>query len=124
MSKIYEQHDAAFANVSAYIIVKNGERIAKVAFKYPRDGAGRLYAYVHVFGTEMVRGFAGGYGYDKASAAVENACSKLGVTEPGHLRSAWMDTVEAFRDPINHGGDGIYWNDRLRAAGFDVWQVV
>jgi hypothetical protein len=120
MSKIYEQHDAAFANVSAYIIVKNGERIAKVAFKYPRDGAGRLYAYVHVFGTEMVRGFAGGYGYDKASAAVYDASRK---GEPIATASAPQEYFD-FWNAILTGGDGIYWNDRLRAAGFDVWQVV
>jgi len=121
MTDIYRQHDAAFANVSAYIIVKNGERIAKVAFKYPRDGAGRLYAYVHVFGTEMVRGFAGGYGYDKASAAVKDACTRLSYAD---LDKDQYTIANAFYTAIATGSDGIYWNDRLRAAGFDVWQVV
>ena len=125
MPDIYDQHRAAFANVSAYIVMKNGERIASVAFKYPRNGAGRLYAYVHVFGTEMVRGFAGGYGYDKHSAAVEDAIRKAGSTEPGHLRSAWLDTVDAIRSAIlDTNAGGQYWDRRLRDAGYDVWQAV
>ena len=116
MPNIYDQHRAAFANVSAYVVFKNGERIASVAFKYPRDGAGRLYAYVHVFGTEMARGFAAGGGYDKHSAAVENACRKMvpGGEDAVIVRAAILDP--------NAGGQ--YWDRRLRDAGYDVWQAV
>lgn len=59
-STVYQLHDKAFANVSAYVIAKDGERVATIAFKFPRDGAGRLYVYVHWFGLQMVRGWAGG----------------------------------------------------------------
>lgn len=76
MSDIYDQHRAAFANVSAYVILRGGERVATIAFKFPRDGAGRLYAYVHWIGVPMVRGFAAGGGYDKRSAAVADAAQK------------------------------------------------
>ena len=62
MSDIYEQHKAAFSNVSAFVIVKGGERVATIAFKFPRDGAGRLFAYVHWLGEEMIRGYASGGG--------------------------------------------------------------
>ena len=75
MSSIYELHDKAFRHVSAYVILLNGERVATVAIKFPADGAGRLYAYVHWIGTPMVRGFAGGYGYDKRSAACADAAT-------------------------------------------------
>lgn len=47
MAKIYDQHRAAFSNVSAYVITLDGEKVATIAIKFPRDGAGRLYAYVH-----------------------------------------------------------------------------
>ena len=46
MPNIYEQHEAAFGNVSAFVIAKDGKRVATIAFKFPRDGAGRLVAYV------------------------------------------------------------------------------
>jgi len=121
MTDIYRQHDAAFANVSAYIVVKNGERIAKVAFKYPRDGAGRLYAYVHVFGTEMVRGFASGYGYDKASAAVYDACGKIKAPGLGWVGDA--DCIAIKGAILSSNGSGN-WDGELRNAGYDVWQVV
>lgn len=68
MPDIYDRHKAAFASVEAFVILHNGERVASIAFKFPRDGAGRLYAYVHRYGLEMVRGFAAGGGYDKRSA--------------------------------------------------------
>ena len=76
MSSIYEQHAASFANVAAYVILCDGERVATIAFKFPRDGAGRLYAYVHWIGAEMVRGSANGYGYDKRSAACAAAVAR------------------------------------------------
>src|SRR5574343_355367 len=73
MQKIYEQYEKAFSNVSAYVILKDSEYVATVAFKYPNDGAGRLWCYLHVLGLSMVRAYAGGYGYDKASAAFTSA---------------------------------------------------
>jgi hypothetical protein len=77
LTQIYDQHAAAFRQVSAFVIAKNGERVATVAIKFPKDGAGRLYAYVHWAGAQMERGSAGGYGYDKRSAAVAAALRKI-----------------------------------------------
>jgi hypothetical protein len=118
---IYDQHDAAFANVSAYIIAKGGERVATIAFKFPRDGAGRLYAYVHWCGVEMVRGHATGYGYDKRSAACSSAAKRMRET----MRQAEATDCEAmdrFRAALTPD-DGLGWDRRLRDAGFDVWQA-
>ena len=76
MTTVYEQHDKVFTQVSAFAIVRNGERVANIAFKFPRDGAGRLKCFVHWLGTEMLQGTAGGYGYDKRTAATANAISR------------------------------------------------
>lgn len=113
--KIYDQHQAAFSNVSAFVITKDGERVATIAFKFPRDGAGRLYAYVHYFGVDspMVRGFANGYGYDKKSAAVEDAIRK----------STHFPHPNAFRLALCDIG-GSDWQRRLQDAGFNVMQAV
>lgn len=115
MSKpeVYAQHDAAFANVAAYVILHNGERVASIAFKFPRDGAGRLYVYVHWIGTEMVRGYAGGYGYDKRSAALYNAAKKLG-----------QGVAPEFTDALISGNDGAGWDRCLFVAGFTVLRAV
>ena len=123
MADIYDQHKAAFPNVSAYVIARNGKKVATIAFKYPRDGAGRLYAYVHWLGVPMVRGFAGGYGYDKHSAAVASAVRNISLaTLVGFADDrviTGMDFISALAED-----NGPYWNNRLEAAGFTVWQAV
>lgn len=119
---IYTQHEAAFKHVSAYVILKDGERVATIAFKFPKDGAGRLYAYVHWMGTEMVRGHANGYGYDKRSAACENAAHAFAETK------AWKETGISAEGMIflqsicNIGGSN--WDRALENAGFTVLQAV
>lgn len=127
MTDIYDQHKAAFRQVEAYVIAKDGERVATIAFKFPADGAGRLYAYVHWLGLEMVRGFASGGGYDKRSAACSAAAAKVmqHATAPGELEivrsgSALAAFVAALRD----GDNGAGWERCLRDAGFQVWGAV
>lgn len=132
MSNIYKQHDAAFANVSAFVILnKSGERVATIAFKFPRDGAGRLWCYAQWMGLEMARGFAAGGGYDKQSAAAASAARKL--PEMDHT-STYSDgtphhTTEELAQYVQFlaalGDDnGHQWDSRLRDAGFTVLRAV
>ena len=119
---IYKQHETAFRDVSAFVITYAGERVATVAIKYPRDGAGRLYSYVHWLGVPMVRGFAGGGGYDKRSAACASAARKL----PDHLPEGYdaaADVYAAFLATMRADG-GLDWNTALTGAGFNVFQAV
>ena len=103
-SDIYKLHDAAFSRVSAYVILEGGDRVATIAFKQPADGAGRLWVYVHFFGIEMVRGCAGGFGYDKQTAACAAASRAV-----RRAAGAALATAEA------GGGDDSYMA-RVRAA--------
>lgn len=114
---IYDQHDKAFNRVSAFVIVKDGERVATVAIKFPADGAGRLYAYVHWLGLEMVRGWANGYGYDKRSAAVSDACTRM--CKAGETPAASWPFTAALTC-----SDGTDWTRALEKAGFTVWQAI
>lgn len=119
MTCIYDQHRTAFANVGACVVLKNGELVARIALKFPRDGAGRLYAYVHWLGTPMVRGFAGGYGYDKRSAAVAAAVRKMTVNPTlDPLSPAMTAHVEFMRALDGDGGE--YFDRKLELAGFTV----
>lgn len=129
MTNIYNQHDAAFANVSAYVILGNDadeygnrQRVATIAFKHPRDGASRLYAYVHWIGLEMVRGHANGYGYDKKSAACESAIEKLLKLYEGDKREVCYSRISFIKALQNIGGST--WDRRLQDAGFTVLQAV
>lgn len=130
MLDIYEQHKAAFARVAAYVVTRKGERqrVATIAFKYPADGAGRLYAYVHWLGTPMARGSATGGGYDKATAACASAVAHWRKTlgrddaevcirnhADAHL-SGFLHALAQDRGPT--------WDNALRDAGFTVWQAV
>lgn len=138
MPDIYEQHKAAFSNVSAFVILDQaGNRVATVAIKYPRDGAGRLYAYVHLIGVEMVRAHANGYGYDKRSAAVAAAIAKIPLyeREPAEKAeyyasagyAAMCDGFDARRAAIQSVApamDSRDWTQALGAAGFTVLQAV
>jgi hypothetical protein len=121
MTKIYDQHTAAFRQVSAFVILRHGERVATIAFKSPKDGAGRLYAYIHWFGTQMVRGYASGYGYDKKSAAAEAASHLLG--QMGIKDRESKLEFDRFLDALRDVG-GNTWDTALRNAGFTVFMAV
>lgn len=118
MSDIYKQHSAAFASVSAFAILnRTGDPVATVAIKFPRDGAGRLYAYVHWLGIAMARGHAGGCGYDKRTAAVADAARR--IKWPVDLGSG----SDAFAEAISRDG-GDDWIRAVEKAGFRVLQTV
>ena len=120
---IYEQHQAAFKCVSAFIIAKNGERVAAVSIQFPKNGASRLYAYVHWLGVPMVRGWANGYGYDKRSAAVSDASGKMEFTDSRQVSPQTHEAHYVFRLALANC-DGQDWTRALENAGFVVWQAV
>lgn len=122
MAKIYDQHDAAFKSVSAYVILKDGKPVAKVAFKF----GSAVTAYVHWIGIEMTRGQAGGGGYDRQSAAVAKAADKAIAAHSG---GDWEPTKHEdfaratfFRVAREDGGET--WLRSLENAGFTVIQAV
>lgn len=117
MTDIYSHHDKAFKQVSAHAVLHNGDCVATIAFKFPADGADRLWAYVHWRGLPMIRGYAGGYGYDKRSAACADAMRKaVNIRDNGGLS-------EEFWHALAKDG-GQHFDNALRDAGFTVVQVV
>lgn len=118
MPDIYEQHRAAFANVSAYVVTKGDDLIATVAFKFARSGL-RTTVYFHVIGAQMVRAYASGGGYDKCSAAVHSAIARV-IAHDGDVRT--IQRLGAIRDAVTD--DGQHWDNALRQAGFTVLQAV
>ena len=73
---VYEQFDNATRNLSAYVILKGEVVVAKVVLKWATSGT-RTTAFVHWYGTQMVKGIANGAGYDKASASVASAVKHI-----------------------------------------------
>ena len=127
MSDIYEQHKAAFPNVSAFVVMRGGERVATVAIKYPRDGAGRLYAYVHLIGVPMVRAHANGFGYDKRSAAVAAAIAKIPAPVSDHFTKERYAKVAGWHGTLRFSVaemESRDWTQALERQGFTVIQAV
>ena len=100
---VYAQHSAHFSRTSAFVIMLGSVRVATIAIRYPADGDGRLYAYLHIVGGPMVRGSATGGGYDKHSAAISCAAKKvdlynyLSPADPGLFMRA-QSLIDALSD--------------------------
>lgn len=130
MPDIYDQHRAAFSDVSAFVVVDElGNRVATVALKFARSGL-RTTAYVHLIGVPMVRAYASGGGYDKASAAVAAAIFKVREAQSVDVQS--RDTAHAAllngrRDAfrlVAADMDRTGWENGLIKAGYRVLQAV
>ena len=51
MTTAYDKFDKHFAQASAWVIVnEQGEQVGKMSAKYPKDGMGKLYLYLHLYG--------------------------------------------------------------------------
>lgn len=118
MNTIYTQHEKAFANVSAYVIMFGGELLARVNIKY---GA-TVHAYVHAAGTSMVKGTASGGGYDRTSTAVIRAASKIVPVSP-HSGEEFAD-VATLVTVMRNAPDGLDWETVLRNAGYNIIQAI
>jgi hypothetical protein len=118
-TRVYDQHDKHFAKTAAFAIIRDGDPVARISVKYPRDGAGRLYAYAHWLGREMVRGSAAGCGYDKTGAALHDAArapaAALTPDSPAVEAAFWITLAD---------DSGWHFQRRLEDAGFRVLQVL
>lgn len=111
----YAAFDRAFSAISAYLIMKDGRQVGRVAFKH---GAS-VQCFAQIWGCEMQRGKAGGGGYDRASAAAEGAFRKMA---PDSAREDARADMEACTAAIA-AEDGWSWAQRLEHAGYVVQHV-
>ena len=132
-AKVYDAHRKAFTNVSAWVILDaQGDKVATVAIKY---GA-RVTAFTHFLNVPMTRGSAGGGGYDRESAAVQDGFAKAIAHDPKAVRDDWQNrpeylamerdaqsALDAFRQALN-SHNGYYWYQNLERAGYRVMQAV
>lgn len=98
----------AFNRVGAKVIINpSGDVCGTIKILYPADGAGTLRVVLHEHGYGPQIGTAGGYGYDKLSAALQGLVFGQGLPEPLTLAD----------HPHN-------WERQLQDAGFRVYGVV
>ena len=94
-----------FGRVRAYAIFRTGEAesyCGKIQVAYPKDGAGILRVFLWDFGNKIQMGTAGGYGYDKLSAALRGLKFQ-GITLQDYSPN---------------------WETQLKDAGYTLIQVV
>jgi hypothetical protein len=130
-ANIYDLHRKAFAILDA-----SGTHVANVSIKYPKDGAGRLWAYCHYIGADMQRALAGGYGYDKRTPAVVDAFLKATFRPmdtsgwSAEAKARWnskqanLDFLLAKFKASLRFSSGEYWDRQLENAGYRVIQVI
>lgn len=111
----YAAFDRAFSNVSAYIILHSGAAVGRVAFKH---GAS-VQCFAQVWGSNMERGKAGGGGYDRATAAAEQAFARMGGKDASAHARPHIDAMQQ----AMAGPDGERWTKRLEDAGYTVQHV-
>lgn len=102
MSWLDKCEKGVFNRVRAIAIFKDGSYIGKMQVAYPKDGAGTLRVFLWDFGNNIQMGTAGGYGYDKLSAA---------------LRGLKFQGIEFQDHPEN-------WEIQLREAGYQAVTVI
>ena len=72
------------ARTSAWVLLHCGKMAGRIITAWPNDGAGRVRMAVSIYGgplkqDETLFGQAGGYGYDKESAAFQDAMDRHGL---------------------------------------------
>lgn len=99
MTTVYDKFDKHFAQISAWVIVnEQGEQVGKMAAKYPKDGMGKLFLYLHLYGSPMVQVSISGFGFDKLSVAVQKAAEAY--TKDLTFKNA-RDFIKALKQ-VNH----------------------
>lgn len=109
-TSVYDKHAKHFSQVSAYVIIDSeGTQKGTMSIKYPKDGAGKLYLYLHLYGSEMVQVSVSGCGFDKRSVAVQKAADMYVKQNLGNDRLSVqsLDFLQALCN-VNH--DFSTWN--------------
>ena len=130
---VWDQYDTAFKQVTAFAVLFDDgtvdhltapAHVANIVIKYPRDGGGRVVAFVHWLGREVVRGSAGGGGYDKTSAALHEAGRKL-AAKPKSDSEARPEVLAALASLLVDADSGQNWERSIGdAEGFSLLRVI
>lgn len=118
----WNEWDTRTKRFSAHVIMDGDKVVAKIVLLYPSDGAGRLTAMVHTMGRKPVKGFASGYGYDKASAAVADAVQADAMQGRGADDPMSDNLVDCWNEVMKDSGEN--WYDIPRKHGLTHVQAV
>lgn len=86
--------DINWSRAGCIIILKDGQMVGKIKIAFPKDGAGTLRLFLWDFENDIQMGTAGGFGYDKISAALCRMTFK-GITFTDHPHNWEQQLQEA-----------------------------
>ena len=113
--KIYEQFDAATAKIHAYAIFKGADYIGRIIVKNnPRRRP--CLCLRQEWGNVMVRGYAGGGGYDKIGAAIASAYDNAKKEFKDNLPPLF-----AALESVTYNGE---WRHNLESCGLPLHNVI
>jgi hypothetical protein len=115
----YEQFDKATGNITAQALLLDGQPVGRIVIKF---GAAAT-AYVQVWGSGMAHARATGYGYDKASAAVMDAISKLN-RDDWPEDSTYSRAFAKLQETRSAWNGGARYTTALEAAGITLANVI
>lgn len=93
---VYDQNAKHFALVRAYAIVNDkGEHIGLLNCKYPKDGMGKLYVYLQLFGSTMKVVSVSGCGFDKLGTALYKHSKTYHKDQENELKPEVIDFLKA-----------------------------
>ena len=96
MTTVYEKNAKHFELVRAYVIVNaKGEQVGLLNAKYPKDGMGKLYVYLHLFGSSMKVVTVSGCGYDKLGAALYKLGKTYAEDQENELKQGSIEFLKA-----------------------------
>jgi hypothetical protein len=110
----FDKFERCFRGVGAYCIMQDRREVGTVTFHHSMRGM--QHAFIHVIGSPMVHGRAGGGGYNKQRAALYGASLKLDTKHPDC--AIIKDALE------NMDAGGKEWVRAVRDAGYDVCRVI
>ena len=114
---VYEKHAKHFQLVRAYCVINvQGEHIGNITFKYPKNGYGKLFGYLQLFGSQIENTWVAGCGYDKLSTCVNKLADEYLVTNKENLTENQVDFLLNLKE--NH------FNSNKDFNGFKIFQVL
>lgn len=89
------------SRTSVWVIIRDGKVVGRIITAWPNDGAGRVKVAVTAWDGvlkdyNVMLGQASGYGYDKESAAIQDAFDRHGFKTGQNLSGRGMSTVQEY----------------------------
>ena len=114
---LYSEASRALGGASAHIILEGTRIVAKITIKYSKSNL-RCTAYLWIAGGGISKGYAGGGGYDRQSAALAKAARAMPPCEYRGI-VGYQERYDAIIGALLND-NGERWHERLYKSGYST----